>query len=160
MSTGRSALMSSCGQYRYSLTRNWSDGPRVGWVLLNPSTADGEKDDPTVRRVIGFTHAWGYGGLVVANLYAYRATKPADLWRAQDPVGPGNDAALARIAAGCDLLVAAWGANARPDRIAQVLALPGMGRLHALAVTATGQPRHPLYLRGDLKPQPWEVPNA
>lgn len=149
------AEISPCGQYRYALGRRWGDGGTVAFVMLNPSTADATMDDPTIRRCMGFAKAWGYGGLVVANLYAYRATKPADLWKAANPIGPNNDEHLARVAAGCDQIVAAWGVNARPDRIAEVLALPGMDRLTALALTKDGQPRHPLYLRGDLVPQPW-----
>jgi hypothetical protein len=156
----RAAEISPCGRYRYALTRRWSHGPTVGWVMLNPSTADSLVDDPTSRRCISFVKAWGYGGLVVANLYAFRATKPADLWKAADPIGPDNDGHLQHVAAGCDRIVAAWGAHARPDRIAAVLALPGMDRLAALALTNGGQPRHPLYLRGDLVPQHWAPTNG
>lgn len=151
----RTAEISPCGQYRYALGRRWGAGPAVAFIALNPSTADESADDPTIRRMMGFARGWGYGGLVVGNLYAYRATKPADLWKAPDPIGPDNDGHLAQIAAGCERIVAAWGANARPDRIAAALALPGMNRLTALALTNNGQPRHPLYLRGDLTPQPW-----
>jgi hypothetical protein len=151
----RAALISDCGRYRYSLGRRWGHGLTVAFICLNPSTADSDTDDPTVRRMRGFAKAWGYGGLVVANAYAWRATDPRELWKLPDPVGPDNDRHLTSIAAGCSLLVAAWGANAKPDRIAEVLALPGMDRLTALAVTKGGQPKHPLYLRGDLVPQPW-----
>ncbi len=156
----RAAEISECGQYRYALGRQWGDGQTVAFIMLNPSTADADRDDPTITRCIHFARSWGYGGLVVANLYAYRATDPSELWRTADPVGPENDEHLTRVAAGCALLVAAWGANAKPGRIAQVLALPGMGRLHALGLTKAGQPRHPLYLRGDLTPQLWERPDA
>lgn len=149
------AEISPCGRYRYALGRRWGDGGTVAFVMLNPSTADATTDDPTIRRCMGFAKAWGHGGLVVANLYGYRATKPADLWKSADPIGPDNDQHLVRVASDCDQIVAAWGANARPDRIAGVLALPGMDRLHVLALTKDGQPRHPLYLRGDLVPQPW-----
>lgn len=149
------AKISPCGRYRYALGRRWGDGGTVAFVMLNPSTADATMDDPTIRRCMGFAKTWGYGGLVVANLYAYRATKPADLWKVADPIGPDNDQHLVWVAEGCDQIVAAWGAHAKPDRIAAVLALPGMDRLTALALTKDGQPRHPLYLRGDLTPQPW-----
>lgn len=136
-------------------TRIWSDGPMVGWIMLNPSTADATTEDPTSRRVTAFSRAWGYGGLVVANLYAYRATNPLDLWKTPDPIGPDNNARLTQTAAACDLVVAAWGVNARFDRIAEVLALPGMDRLAALGVTKAGQPRHPLYLPGYFTSPPY-----
>lgn len=153
-----SAAFSECGQYRYELTRRWGAGPVATFIMLNPSTADAEQDDPTIRRCVGYARRWGCGALVVVNLYAYRATSPADLWTASDPVGPDNDWRLSAATGAPGPLVAAWGAHARPDRIAAVLALPGMGVLEALATTKSGQPRHPLYLRGDLTPQPWTPP--
>lgn len=156
----RAAEISECGRYRYLLGRRWGDESTVAFIMLNPSTADAETDDPTIRRCIGFARSWGYGGLVVGNLYAWRCTQPADLWKAADPIGPANDYNLMLVAASCDQIVAAWGAHARPDRIAAVQALPGMGGLTALATTQAGQPRHPLYLAGNLTPKPWEAPDA
>jgi hypothetical protein len=157
-----SAVLSDCERYRYLLGREWADGPTAVFVMLNPSTADALTDDPTIRRCIGYAQAWGCGGLMVANLYAWRATDPDELWAADDPVGPENDAhlyAAAQVAADSGgPLVGAWGANAKADRIAAVLNLPGMDRLTALAVTKAGQPRHPLYLKADLTPQPWTPP--
>lgn len=156
----RAAVISDCGRYRYRLGRAWDDTlPAATFVMLNPSTADADVDDPTIRRCIGFARTWGCGSLVVVNLYAWRATDPRELLTTDDPVGPNNYAHLtaeAMVAADSGApLVAAWGANAQPERIAQVLALPGMDRLAALALTKSGQPRHPLYLKADLKPQPW-----
>lgn len=157
-----SAILSDCDRYRYLLGREWGDGPTAVFVMLNPSTADALHNDPTIRRCIRYAQDWGCGALMVANLYAWRATDPSELWAAEDPVGPENDAhlyAAAQIAAESGgPLVGAWGANARLDRIAAVLALPGMDRLTALAVTKAGQPKHPLYLRADLVPQPWTAP--
>lgn len=160
-----SAVLSDCERYRYSLTRRWADGPTAVALMLNPSTADALSDDPTIRRLAGkngFARHWGCGALLVVNLYAWRATDPTELWTADDPVGPENDAhlcAAATIAADTGgPLVGAWGANAKPDRIAAVLALPGMDQLTALAVTKAGQPRHPLYLKAELTPQPWTPP--
>lgn len=159
-----SAVLSNCGRYRYLLGRKWDDGPTAVFVMLNPSTADALHDDPTIRRCLSYARTWNCGSLTVANLYAWRATDPAELWTATDPVGPENNAhlqAAAALAADCEgFLVAAWGANARRDRIDAVLALPGMGRLTALALTKDGQPRHPLYLKADLTPQPWTPPAA
>lgn len=159
----RGAVISDCGRYRYRLGRAWDDNlPGATFVMLNPSTADADIDDPTIRRCLRYARSWGCGSLLVVNLFAWRATDPADLATAADPVGPGNDdfiagAATAAARTGAPL-VAAWGANATPERIAHVLALPGMDRLTALALTKSGQPRHPLYLRADLTPQPWSQP--
>lgn len=159
----RAAVMSPCGTYRYYLERSWNDdAPAAAFVMLNPSVADAERDDPTIRRCLGYARAWGCGSLLAVNLYALRATSPRELWRAADPVGPATDAYLraavlvARASGGP--VVAAWGAHARPERIAAVLALPGVAPLSALAVTGAGQPRHPLYLRARLTPQPWTPP--
>ena len=152
----RSAVLSECHRYRYALTRRWDEGGEaVLWVMLNPSTADAGRDDATLRRITAYSRAWGFRALTVVNLYAYRATKPRDLFTAADPVGPDNDTHIERAAAEHTRIVAAWGANARAERIADVLALPGMHRLSALALTASGQPRHPLYLPGALLPLPW-----
>lgn len=159
----RAAVISDCERYRYLLTREWEQGGKTAtFVMLNPSTADGMVDDPTIRRCIRYAQSWGCGDLMVVNLYAWRATEPTELWSAEDPVGLQNDGFLyaaaetARVTGGP--LVGAWGVNARPDRIASALALPGMDRLTALAVTKAGQPRHPLYLKADLTPQPWSPP--
>lgn len=154
----RTARLSIDDRYRWTLHRRWGDRSTVVFIMLNPSTADATQDDPTIRRCIGFARRWGMGGLTVVNLYAYRATKPADLWLADDPVGSANDRSITAEVARAELVVAAWGANAKPDRIAEVLALPGMDKLTALDVTKDGQPRHPLYLRADLTPQPWRQP--
>jgi hypothetical protein len=160
--TSREAALSSDGLYRYELTRRWADGPTATWTMLNPSTADHLADDPTIRRVMQFSRAFGCGACIVVNLYALRATDPAELRTADDPVGPFNDAILAhhvqRAADTNSPLMAAWGALAAPERIAAVLTLPGMGRLTALATTKAGQPKHPLYLPGHLTPQPWSQP--
>lgn len=156
-----SAIISTCGKYRYRLDRpgdlTATRGPAV-FIMLNPSVADAQLDDPTIRRCRSFAQAWGCNGLVVANLYAYRATKPADLWQAADPVGPDNDEHLLQVAAEAGQIVCAWGAGARPDRVAAVtrmLASAG-AQLRCLGVTKlTGAPRHPLYVRGDQPLVPW-----
>jgi hypothetical protein len=137
----------------------------VNFVMLNPSTADAVQDDPPVRRCVAFARAWGYGGLVITNLYALRATDPGALWRAADPVGPDNEEYLRRHATRAALVVCAWGTHGRPVR-------GGMGRVRgrgpvvlrrleswgvaprALRLTAAGQPAHPLYLPAGLKPVP------
>lgn len=158
----RGARLSPDGRYRYALGRRWGTGPAATFVMLNPSTADAEVDDPTIRRCVGFARALECEGLLVVNLYAYRATKPADLFRAEDPVGPEADAYLTAHAKAAAQqgrpLIAAWGAHARPDRVAHVLTLPGMEAVTALGVTKAGAPRHPLYLPGNARPTRWALP--
>jgi hypothetical protein len=154
MSTKGMAVISADGRYRYLLTRWWArSSTPLTFVMLNPSTADAETDDPTIRRCISFAKREGFAGLQVVNLYAWRATKPADLWRAPDPVGPDNDSRL-RIAfreahEKGSPVVAAWGANAKPSRVSWVRSMPHADVLHHLGLTDKGAPRHPLYLRGD-----------
>lgn len=79
------------GDYRYRLGRAWAGGPTCTFIMLNPSTADADQDDPTIRRCVGFAKALGCGALEVVNLYAYRATNPRDLLRQDERVGPEND---------------------------------------------------------------------
>jgi hypothetical protein len=148
-----SAFISNDGLYRYSLTRELDGKGTCTFVMLNPSTADAEQDDPTIRRCIRFAKEWGFGRLKVVNLYAYRATKPADLWLADDPVGPENDHTLSLVFGGSDLIVAAWGCHAKSDRVAEILSWPIRPRV-CLGITKQGAPRHPLYLRADAKPRP------
>ncbi len=159
----RSAVISGDGLYRYRLDRRWAPGATVAWVMLNPSTADGETDDATLRKVTRYSRGWGFGALTVVNLYGYRATDPRDLWKAADPVGPENDRHITEAVSRAEV-VAAWGAHARADRIAAALALiakaPGASRVHALGVTKSGQPKHPPYLAGDCAMQRWEAPNG
>lgn len=155
-----SAVLSGCGIYRYELRRTITASDRVAaFIMLNPSTADAEQDDPTIRRCIGFARALGCGKLIVANLFAFRATKPGDMKRARDPVGPINDqyiftsARKAMMSGGP--IICAWGAHGSfRDRDMAVLAMlhrEGMDAM-SLGETAANMPRHPLYLRGDCKP--------
>lgn len=146
--------------YRYTLWREWGTGwfdERDRGVLmvigLNPSTADETKDDPTIRRCIKFATGWGFSALCMTNLFAYRATKPKDMWAAAEPVGCDNDKWLGLCAAEAGMILAAWGTQpgqGLPMRAGCVLAaLPGV---YCLGTTEDGQPRHPLYLAGDTKP--------
>lgn len=143
------AIMSPCGRYRYRLWRVWRRGPRVLFIGLNPSTADAERDDPTVRRCIGLAKAWGFSGMELANLFAYRATDPRVLAQADDPVGPDNDRWLAWLAKRTACRVACWGNHGwLHDRAAEVVVrLP---KLRCLGVTKLGHPRHPLYLPANV----------
>jgi hypothetical protein len=156
----RSARLSRCGRYRYLLERRWADGPALAWVMLNPSTADAEVDDPTIRRVVRFTSAAGYSAVVVANLYALRATDGRQLTGHPDPVGPGNARVLDHLARRGGLIVAAWGAAASRDRVAAVLTGPLAGaHLRCLGTTSDRQPRHPLYLPSAQPLQPYPTPD-
>jgi len=114
------AAISGTCSYRYRLVRVWNSAePLLGWVILNPSTPDGRRDDPTVRRCMALSRAWGYGGVVIRNLYGLVSTDSATLSRHRDPVGPRTDSELAS----CweqDLTVLAWGTAADPDRARQV----------------------------------------
>ncbi|MFL6138831.1 MAG: DUF1643 domain-containing protein [Frankiaceae bacterium] len=158
----RDAQFSADRRYRYVLTRAWFGHVRfdrdfVLWVMLNPSDADENHEDPTVRRCIGFTRALGWSALAVVNEHAFCATRPADLRRAADPVGDGNDGVIRDWSARAGLTIVAWGAHelarARAADVAPLLRDP-----HCLGVTADGHPRHPLYLRGEARPVRWSLP--
>lgn len=150
----RAASISACGKYRYRLTRYWGPGKMLPFVMLNPSTADADVDDPTIRRCMGFARRFEAGGIIVVNLFAYRATDPVELKRVADPIGPANFDALQEIAivsGGTNSpVICAWGTSAG-ERGADVVAM--MRREHAhlfcLGLTKGGHPRHPLYVRGD-----------
>lgn len=150
------AVVSSDERYRYLLRREWGKGGKtVGFICLNPSTADATNDDPTVRRCINFAKAWGGTQLVIGNLFAYRSTDPSVLGATKDPIGEENDAWLERIADRSDILVAAWGAHGRLYGRDQSVRERFAGQLTALRLTNTGAPGHPLYLPGNLVPFPF-----
>jgi hypothetical protein len=154
------AAFSRDRRYRYRLWRHWDQSrPAIAFCMLNPSTADARRDDPTIRRCIGFARGWGYGGIEVVNIFALRATDPRDLRSADDPIGPRNDAFMLRAAA-LSPVVIAWGVHgALRDRGANALRLFGpRARLLVLGRTRSGAPRHPLYLRRDVKAT--EYPHA
>lgn len=160
----RHAAISQCGQFRYTLYRTWGSGPLLTFVMLNPSTADAEHDDPTIRRCVGFARREGYDGILVVNLYAFRATKPKELWTAAasgvDITGGWRNDLMLKMcgqASRLQPLVAAWGAHARSDRIAEVLAFPGWESVQALGMTQGGAPRHPLYLPADAPLAPLAI---
>lgn len=149
------AEFSDCKQYRYALWRQWDwqgYANQVMFIGLNPSTADEKKDDPTIRRCIRFAKDWGYGGLIMMNAYAFRATDPKDMKAAIDPIGPDNNEALGYRRTQVGFVVAAWGAHCDPKR--ELEACRAIGKpIHCLGKTKTGRPKHPLYLRADTKPE-------
>lgn len=161
------AVIDPTGTYRYTLTRAW-DGAVAGhavaghvlWVLLNPSTATAEVDDPTIRRCIGFSRRWGYSGLVVCNLFALRCTDPRLLYEHADPVGPENDTHILAEATRAKLVVCAWGAHgALRDRGKKVCAMlrakSAISTPLIFKMTKGGQPVHPLYQRNDARLSVW-----
>ncbi|WP_198414927.1 MULTISPECIES: DUF1643 domain-containing protein [unclassified Cryobacterium] len=156
------AVLSDDELYRYSLLRVWDEElPTLVFVMLNPSTADAEVDDPTIRRCISFAKREGCGKLIVLNLYAFRATNPKALLTCADPVGDRNDSFLrANIGARTEFgfpVVAAWGVNADPARVAEVIALVPDAKFVSLGVTKAGHPRHPLYVLGDQELTEWRT---
>lgn len=145
------------GDYRYRLWRVFSDAPTcVTFVMLNPSRADAEHDDPTIRRCVGFAHDWGFGRLEVVNLFAYCATHPRELAQAPEPVGRHNDRAVRRAVRRADRVVVAWGIHGqllgRHERAPALLR--GVEPL-CFGTTQSGAPRHPLYVRTDAPLHPW-----
>ncbi len=161
----RGAIISECGLYRYHLWRVWdSTLPVMVFVMLNPSTADGTEDDPTIRRCIGFAKRDGFGGISVKNVFALRATDPRELDSHPDPVGPDNEAHLlgARDVSLMTRLVVAWG-NRRPPRhlrsaYRQAATICTMRMAYCLGMNRNGDPKHPLYLPLDAHLVRWVMP--
>lgn len=156
------AIISACGAYRYHLWRRWDDSlPTMVWIMLNPSTADAIKDDPTIRKCIGFAKREGCGGISVRNVFALRATDPAELLKHPDPFGPENEQHLlaARSVSTMTILVLGWGAKVAKrlhhyyQRAAACLTLQSP---NCFGTTKDGDPRHPLYLKGDAPLTPWK----
>jgi len=160
------AIISDCGKYRYRLSRKWGEGKACLFIMLNPSTADADRDDPTIRRCLGFARSWGCEQLYVVNLFAVRATDPKDMKLASDPVGVDN---MRHIKETADLVthqhvmepdkkgivVCAWGGNGsymgQSETVLGWLESEGVTPMY-LALTNAGQPKHPLYLKSDIVP--------
>jgi len=167
------AAFSGCGRYRYRLSREFGGKLTITFVMLNPSTADGTRDDPTIRRCKGFARDWGYGRLLIVNLYAFRATDPRDMWRSSaacvDIVGDDNDSAIGR--ATCQarhsggIVLCAWGQGPvdkssrafHAGRVARVARLIG-GDLYCLGENKDGSPKHPLYQPEYAEASVWRGP--
>jgi len=153
----RSAEFSPCRTWRYTLVREWdSSKPRLLMILLNPSTADASKDDPTNRRGIQYAIDWGFGSLCFCNLFAFRTPRPKEMKAAFDPVGPENNNWIHAEADKAAIVLVGWGNDGVfKDRASSVLiglALDGK-KIYCLEVNKNGQPKHPLYCRADLKPK-------
>lgn len=151
--------------YRYTLSREWAAGEKVAWIGLNPSTADENQLDPTLRRVTAFTKGWGFTGFHMLNLFAFRATKPENMKAAADPVGPNNDQWIIDTVRKSALVICCWGTHGsfkeRDFDVIDKLSDAGQwGKLHSLKVNADGSPGHPLYIKGDVQPVEYRYQGA
>jgi hypothetical protein len=159
----REAEIDMSKKYRYLLRRDWDETkPSVLWIMLNPSTADHQVDDPTIKACIRFTKKWEYGSFEVVNLFAYRATNPSELKNLDKDIAIGTESltyireALERA----DLIVAAWGSNGKTHKRNQddeLISLLKSYQLKCLHILSDGDPRHPLYVRTDSPLQDYEL---
>ena len=158
------AELSECGKYRYAIGRRWlATKPMILWIMLNPSTADHNHEDPTIRRVIDYSQRWGFGAMVVCNLWPMRTAYPWILFDMplKDALGPDgvNDRHIRFFADHAEKIICAWGANGQKlgqgERVRQMLNGEGL-ELNSLRMTKTEQPSHPLYLPKKLEPVQWE----
>lgn len=153
--TRRTATYSPCQRYRYTLKIVWEPSlPVAVFLALNPSTATEFQDDPTLRKVQGFAHRWGCGGVLMLNIFAFRATDPRVMKMQNDPVGPENTVEFlaSQVLLHDGPAVAAWGKHGafrgRGPEVAQALA----GKLMCLRMNGDGSPEHPLYVPYEIKP--------
>jgi hypothetical protein len=141
------ASLCACRAYRYTLTRRWGPGSLLPWIMLNPSTADALANDPTIRRVMKFARRWGYGGIIVVNLFALRSSDPKVLRGHLDPVGLWNDEVIQNACFPASRWIAAWGAGGvlhdRDQEVCRALA-SWAGAARCLGLTANRSPKHPL----------------
>lgn len=154
----KGAVISPCDTFRYALWRIWSPSEKLLMAIgLNPSKADAVINDATIRRLIDYAVRWGFGGLLMGNIFAWRGTYPHSLTTVPDRIGPDNDLWLGKMRDRSSLHLACWGNNAEidPDRIVAVRSL--FPALHYLRLTQTGNPHHPLRLPKTLEPIKWEV---
>jgi len=155
----KNALISDCGTYRYKLSRIWDNSKTmVLFIMLNPSTADANDDDPTIRRCIGFAKSWGFGGIMVGNMFPFRATNPKELKKNQDKVYDSevhrkNIEHIQNMKFQCEITVSAWG-NPPINKLSIGI---NEGELFCLDLTASGNPKHPLYLKKDLRPKKYTI---
>ena len=147
----KNATFSDCRKYRYSLSRTWNGKKKtILFIGLNPSTADEKIDDPTIRRCINYAQNWGFGSLLMVNLFAYRTTMPSELKNVKNPIGNDNDLHIIELSKKADIAVAAWGNEGtllnRDKEVKKILP-----NLMCLKINKSGQPAHPLYQKKDLK---------
>ena len=149
------AELSSCRKYRYALWRAWDEGKdKVMFIGLNPSTADKVEDDRTIKRCISYAKQWGYGGIIMGNLFAYRTPSPDKMMQSKDPVGPENNTWLKRLSEQADIVVAMWGnSGGFLNRSREVTKM--FPNLLCLRITGAGQPHHTRGLPNGIKPIPY-----
>ena len=151
----KTAEFSACRIYRYVLWRWWDKTkPYCMFIGLNPSIADEKNDDPTIRRCIGFAFDWGYGGLCMTNLFAFRARNPKDMLSYPNPIGNNNDEWIIKLSRQAGIVIAAWGTKgnykARDKAVYKLVE-----SLYYLEKTKKGFPKHPLYLKKNIQPKPF-----
>ena len=151
-------IFSQDRNHRYTLIHRWDEllnpDHGIAWICLNPSTADENQLDPTLRRIRDFSATWGYSFFVMLNLFAWRATQPADMKRTTDPIGPDNDRLIAHWSGRVDRVMLGWGEHgAHLGRDQQVLAYLDRRKTYCLERNASGQPKHPLYVSKKNKPR-------
>ena len=142
--------------YRYLLWREWDNSSKtVSFIMLNPSRADAQVNDPTITRCINFAKSWGYGRLEVVNLFAYRTPKPSLLKQAVEPIGKDNDLHIIESVNRSDRIILAWGNHGawQKQDLYTLDLLKNHNHLYSLGITKRGCPRHPLYLRSTIKPR-------
>jgi len=149
------AELSYCRNYRYALWRTWDDEKgKAMFIGLNPSTANEIEDDRTIKRCISYAKQWGYGGIIMGNLFAYRTPSPAKMMMSNDPVGPENDTWLKRLSEEADIVVAMWGnSGSFLNRSNEVVKM--FPSLMCLRITNAGQPHHTRGLPDGIKPIPY-----
>ena len=154
------ATFSDCGQYRYHLWRQWNEEAFVmAFIMLNPSTADANEDDPTIRRCIGFAKREGAGSISVRNVFSLRATDPKELAKHADPVGPNNYYWLTGRVVPLSKIVVAWGAMIKNPRLRDGYLIARAAvrcAAYCLGTTKSGDPRHPLYLPANAPLISWK----
>lgn len=145
------ASFSRCRKFRYTLTRQWDESKQLACLVgLNPSTADKDSNDPTIRRCISFTQQWGFGGFIIVNLFGFKSPHPGVLKKAQDPIGPQNNIAINRTVDSTARVILMWGNHGSfRDRDLEVLQLLSGRSLYCAGMTKTGAPRHLLYVKGE-----------
>lgn len=149
----KDAVLSKDRKYRYALWRIWNEEkPRVMFICLNPSTADEVQDDPTLIRCISYSKLWGYGGVVISNLFAFRTTNPKELINVKYPVGNENDEWIKHLSKEAEIIVCAWG-NLGEFLYRGQAVIDMFKEIYCLKINKSGQPAHPLYQPKNLKPK-------